>query len=119
MTDRDDDFQSIRGASGIGSMSVAVLYGASPTDTGGRWPSPLVPAPMPAPVQPVSPLAPGVPYLTNPVPVPETAEAVAARIKHRIAWLENELRMHAAWEEELATLRRMAGAGPNGGADRG
>ncbi len=46
------------------------------------------------------------PY-TAPSVAPEDANAIRVRLEKRVAWLENELRMHKAWKEELLLLKRM------------
>lgn len=79
------------------------MYGMPPANED-RWPQVfpnLLPQPQPKDgfvLQPPSPIA------------PEGAEAVQGRIVARIAWLENELRMHEAWKAELALLQRMRDA---------
>lgn len=46
-------------------------------------------------------------FQVGPAPVPNDLDTTKRNIEQRIAWLENELRMHRAWTEELATLKRM------------
>lgn len=82
-----------RGGRPWDSGSVAVLYGMSP--------EPWSPRATERTYQPVTPPAP------PPLPTgPESADALRARIQARVEWLENELRMHEAWRQELATLKR-------------
>ena len=103
MTDRDD-FRGGYPRRGDDLTTVATMYGAFPTTgtprhpdwpgtgaggIGGTTPKGGFNAPAPAPV------------------VPAPADITISHIKARITWLENELRQHAAWRDELATLRRM------------
>jgi hypothetical protein len=82
-------------------MSI-VMYGQPPIDFP---PMPIIPGPVvPDATHPWQILP--QPQQARPVQ-PETAEAIAKRLDERIAWLENELRMHDAWQTELALLRRM------------
>jgi hypothetical protein len=56
-----------------------------------------------APHSPRSGMLPGLP--TGPA-TPDDASTVRRSIEQRIAWLKNELRMHASWVSELSTLER-------------
>lgn len=83
-----------------------MMYGMPPPEDSIRPFEPIQPFPVPAPAAPYVPLVQQQPY----VQAPDTAEGLVERTKHRIAWLENELRMHEAWKRELEVLRKMLAA---------
>lgn len=90
----------------------AVMYGMPPAFP----PMPTLPDPLqPTDVWPLTFVTTGTPREVE----PETAETIARRLDARIAWLENELRMHEAWKTELAVLRRMREAGTPTSTDGG
>lgn len=81
--------------------NTVVMYGASPDPMYPRIPDHWLPDVLPDATTPFPP---------QPAPaisVVESAEAIVARLKQRIADLERELKMHEAWKLELATLQRM------------
>ena len=89
MTDRDD----FRG----GYVSTVALYGA---------PMPRSERVVPFPPEPLPGTVKGGFVAPGPAP-PATIESAVAAMRARVAWLENELRQHAAWTDELALLKRM------------
>lgn len=84
-------------------MTIA-MYGMGPIYPGGRFPEWPAPSTSPTPS-----VLPGTATVVGPM-VPETTKQIRKRLESRVAWLENELRMHASWTEELKTLRRMLAA---------
>ena len=63
---------------------------------------------------PIPDISPRIPEMEGPYVIPpegDTAVLLKARIEARVKWLENQLRMHEAWKEELQILQRMLKAG--------